>query len=172
MSSSATKHPVLDLSLERVIDLQPWRIWEMWTKPDLLCEWFTPAPWIITECEIDLRPGGIFHTVMRSPEGIEYPNTACFMEIVPNKRLVWTNAIAPGLRPLPRHTDNGVMFTAIITVEPHRKGSFYTATALHGDQRSCRNHHAMGFHEGWGKSLDQMVACARRLDKQARAGMA
>lgn len=167
MSSSVTRHPQLDLALERVVDLPTWRIWDMWTKPELLRQWFTPAPWQIVECDIDLRPGGIFHTVMRSPEGIEYPNTGCYLEIIPNQRLVWTNAIAPGLRPLPIHANDGVRFTAVITIEPHRKGSFYTAAAIHGDEKSCRSHHAMGFHDGWGKALDQMVACAKRLQKYA-----
>ena len=44
-------------------------VWKAWTMPEHLKKWFTPAPWQTVECEIDLRPGGIFRTVMRSPEG-------------------------------------------------------------------------------------------------------
>ena len=48
-----------------------------WTTPEHLKKWFTPAPWTTVDCEIDLRPGGIFRTVMRSPEGQEFPNVGC-----------------------------------------------------------------------------------------------
>ena len=40
-----------------------------WTHPEHLKRWFTPAPWTTVDCEIDLRPGGIFRTTMRSPDG-------------------------------------------------------------------------------------------------------
>ena len=60
--------PRLDLNFERVVDLPPALIWAAWTEPEHLTHWFTPVPWKTVECEIDLRPGGIFRTVMRSPE--------------------------------------------------------------------------------------------------------
>ena len=57
--------------------------------------WFAPKPWTVSDCEMDLRPGGIFRFVLRSPEGEEFPNVGCYLEIVPNERLVWTDALLP-----------------------------------------------------------------------------
>lgn len=51
---------------------------------------------------MDLRPGGIFRTVMRSPEGREFVNPGCFLEVVENERLVWTNALEAGFGPAGR----------------------------------------------------------------------
>jgi uncharacterized protein YndB with AHSA1/START domain len=84
-----TKHPVfkpdpkLDLVLERTLDVPRELVWTAWTTPSHIPHWFVPKPWTIIDCEIDLRPGGIFRTVMRSPEGQEFPNVGCFLEIVP-----------------------------------------------------------------------------------------
>lgn len=59
--------PKLDLVLERVVDVPRELVWKARTTPEHLKKWFTPAPWTTVDCEIDLRPGGIFRTVMRSP---------------------------------------------------------------------------------------------------------
>lgn len=57
--------PKLDLVLERNIDVPRELVWTAWTTPKHIRQWFVPAPWTITDCEIDLRPGGSFRTVMR-----------------------------------------------------------------------------------------------------------
>ena len=62
--------PKLDLVLERNIDVPRELVWTAWTTPKHIRQWFVPAPWTITDCEIDLRPGGSFRTVMRSPVSI------------------------------------------------------------------------------------------------------
>ncbi len=93
----------LDLQLEREVDVPPEAVWAAWTQPDQLVKWFTPAPWTTAECQIDLRPGGMFRTVMRSPEGEDFPNVGCYLEVVPYERLVWTSALAPGYRPVTEH---------------------------------------------------------------------
>src|SRR6266850_1118177 len=74
--------PRLDLVLERIIDVPQELVWAAWTTPEHLKHWFTPVPWKTVDCEIDLRPGGIFRTVMRSPEGQEFPNLGCYLEII------------------------------------------------------------------------------------------
>ena len=61
--------PRLDLLLERIVDVPPRLVWTAWTDPEHLKQWFTPASWQTVGCEIDLRPGGVFRTVMRSPAG-------------------------------------------------------------------------------------------------------
>src|SRR3954469_11177993 len=87
--------PTLDLVLERVVDVPPSLVWAAWTTPEYVKKWFTPAPWQTVDCEIDLRPGGIFRTAMRSPEGQEFPNTGCYLEMIENEKLVWTAALKP-----------------------------------------------------------------------------
>lgn len=155
----------LDLVLERTVDVAPELVWMAWTQPEHLKPWFTPAPWTTIDCEIDLRPGGIFRTIMRSPEGEEFPNLGCYLEVVPQRRLVWTDALEPGFRPsrvepgpnCPFH------FTATILIEPSGRGTRYTAIAQHRDARSRVEHEEMGFHSGWGTALDQLVAHVRSV---------
>lgn len=151
--SSRQPDPRLDLVLQREIDVPRELVWSAWTRPEHLVKWFAPAPWSITECEIDLRPGGMLRFVMRSPEGQEYPNVGCYLEIVPNERLVWTDALLPGYRP-----SEEPFFTAVLTLEPRGSGTLYTAVALHRDEAGRKKHEEMGFHEGWGQVLDQLVA--------------
>jgi uncharacterized protein YndB with AHSA1/START domain len=156
-SPTARIDPKLDLMLERVVDVPREMVWRAWTTPEQVKKWFTPDPWRTVECSIDLRPGGAFRFVMRSPEGKDFPNTGCFLEIVENERLVWTNVLGPGFRPAdPAFTD--LPFTAIIALAPHGRGTKYTATALHRDEAGRGKHADMGFADGWGKALEQLVA--------------
>ena len=157
--------PKLDLVLERVIDVPRELVWAAWTKPEHVTKWFTPAPWETAECEIDLRPGGVFRFVMRSPEGKTYPHVCCFLEVVANEKLVWTDVLGPGFRPSPvdRGGAENPALTAVLLLEPRGKGTKYTAIAMHGDEATRKRHEEMGFHDGWGKCLDQLVAHVKQM---------
>jgi len=148
-----TPDPKLDLVLEREIDVPVELVWKAWTTPDHLKNWFVPKPWTVTECEIDLRVGGTFRTVMRSPDGDELPNLGCYLDIVPNERLIFTDALLPGFRPSPKP-----FFTAALLLERNGSGTRYTAYAIHPDEAGRETHEKMGFHDGWGTVVDQMVA--------------
>ena len=129
--------PKLDLHLERTVDVPPALIWRAWTTPELLKKWFTPVPWQTIDCEIDLRPGGMFRTVMRSPEGQEFPSAGCYLEVVENQKLVWTNAWAPGYRPVKPTAAlpcDEFTFTAVLTLSPAGSGTNYSALVIHGDE--------------------------------------
>jgi uncharacterized protein YndB with AHSA1/START domain len=156
-------NPKTDLVLERVVDVTPELVWKAWTTPGYLMKWFTPAPWKTVHCEIDLRPGGKFHTVMESPEGRRMPNTGCLLEVVPNRKLVWTGALLPDYRPADLTADVPFVFTAIIAMEPHGTGTKYTAAVMHSNEGGRARHEAMGFHHGWGAALDQLVAMAKAM---------
>lgn len=150
--------PKLDLVLERTVDVPPELVWKAWTTPEHVTKWFTPAPWTTPKCEIDLKPGGAFNTVMRSPEGKEFPNPGCYLEVVPNERLVFTGTLQAGYRPARPEAGSPFHMTGIILLEPHGKGGTkYTAIALHCDEESRKKHEEMGFHAGWSKALDQLV---------------
>lgn len=165
---SQQPNPKLDLVFERMVDLPPEPIWLAWTRPEQLMKWFTPAPWTTVECEIDLRPGGTFRTTMRSPEGQEFPNLGCYLEIIDNEKLVWTNALAPGFRPINQPAADSpecgmFFFTAVLALAPHGNGTKYTATVIHADEDGRNKHEAMGFQDGWGKALDQLVALVKSM---------
>jgi uncharacterized protein YndB with AHSA1/START domain len=153
--------PKLDLVLERVVDVPRELVWKAWTTPSIVTRWFTPAPWTTTRCEIDLRPGGVFSTVMRSPEGKEFPNTGCYLAVVPDERLVWTSMLGPGYRPSRRGGPMDLPFTAMIELETRGTGTRYTATVFHGSEEDHARHAKMGFKDGWGKALEQLVAVVK-----------
>jgi uncharacterized protein YndB with AHSA1/START domain len=161
-------NPELDLMFERIVDVAPELVWAAWTAPEQIKKWFTPSPWKTVDCEIDLRPGGIFRTVMRSPEGQEFPNLGCYIEVIKNERLVWTNALEPDFRPSkhpvesPGHECAEFSMTAVISLEPHEKGTKYTALVMHANKEDCAKHEKMGFKEGWGTALDQLVAMVKQ----------
>ena len=147
-----------DLVLERNVNLKPEQIWKAWTTPELLMKWFCPVPWRTTECEMDLVPGGAFRTVMQSPEGEKVPNMGCFLEIVENKRLVFTDALLPGFRPAAKpESGAGLMFTAFVLLEAYEGGTKFRAIAKHKDEIDRMKHTDMGFHQGWGIALDQLI---------------
>lgn len=164
MNHACRLDPKLDLTFERIVDVPKELIWRAWTEPQHLMPWFCPLPWKTIECEIDLCPGGIFRTVMLSPQGQEFPNLGCYLEVVENERLIWTNALLPAFRPapLPKAEETGAFFfTATIQLATHGTGTRYTAMVRHGDEASCQKHAAMGYQEGWGKALEQLVAYAK-----------
>ncbi len=155
--SNSEIDPELDLVLERVVSVPPALVWKAWTEPEHLKRWFTPRPWRTVACQIDLRPGGIFSTKMCSPEGEEtQDDPGCYLEIVENRRLVFTDALGPGYRP----KGKGFM-TAIILLEPEGGGTRYRAIVKHANPEAKRKHEEMGFFNGWSTALDQLVELAK-----------
>lgn len=147
------------LVLTRVLDAPHDKIWRCWTEPKLLEQWFCPKPWYVTDARIDLKPGGEFSSVMHGPDGEKFPNICVILEIVPNERLVTTDAFQPGWKPSAR-----AFMVAEMTFEDMGGGKTrYTARARHWTAEAKAEHEAMGFHEGWGKAADQLEALAQTL---------
>ncbi len=150
-------NPTLDLVLERTIAVPPDRVWAAWTEPELMMQWFTPAPWKTVAVDIDLRPGGRCVTTMESPDGQRFPNTGCYLQIEPNRLLIFTSVMGEDFRPA--DSSNGLAFTARIEIEPApNNATHYRAIAMHTDETGCKQHAEMGFAQGWGLALDQLVA--------------
>jgi uncharacterized protein YndB with AHSA1/START domain len=148
-----------ELKLERVVDAPRELIWKCWTEPEHLKHWFTPRPWLTTGCKIDLRVGGEFFTMMQSPDGGDFPNHGVYLEIVQNRRLVFTDAYTAGWQP-----SENPFFTAIVEFEDAGAGKTkYTAHARHWTIENAKKHEEMGFHDGWAKALEQLVEHAKTI---------
>jgi uncharacterized protein YndB with AHSA1/START domain len=142
-----------ELVLSRVVPVPRSAIYRAWTTPELVMEFFVPKPWSMAAVDMDPRPGGRWNSIMRDPDGKEYPNSGVYLELVPDARIVFTDAYTEGWVP-----SGKPFFTGIIELSDEDGGTRYTARARHWRAEDKAAHEKMGFHEGWGAVLDQLVA--------------
>jgi uncharacterized protein YndB with AHSA1/START domain len=167
MSQHLTIDPKLDIVFERFIDAPTRIVWEALTKPEHVKEWYMPRAWgTVSNCEIDVRPGGIFRIDIATANGQVVPNLGCIVEVVPMERLVWTSMLFPGYRPA---VFDDIPITAIITMAGTGTGTRYVFTALHRSEADCENDKTSGWKEGTDIALDQFVAHVQSM-KQVRVG--
>ena len=148
------------LVLARLMDATPEQLYRVWTTPELFPEWFCPKPWRAEATRMELRPGGASETTMYGPDGEVAPNSGVYLEVVPNRKLVFTDAYTEGWVP----AEGGGMMTAVITFEPQADGrTLYVARVGHPTVEKKRQHEEMGFQDGWGVVADQLEALAKTL---------
>jgi uncharacterized protein YndB with AHSA1/START domain len=96
MATKGRAAPTVSLPSERevvgtrVFEAPRRLVFEAWSRPEHLRRWIGPRTLTVTECELDLRPGGIWRTVLRGPDGREYAFSGVYREVVPPERLVYT----------------------------------------------------------------------------------
>jgi uncharacterized protein YbaA (DUF1428 family)/uncharacterized protein YndB with AHSA1/START domain len=146
------------LTLERVLDAPAEKLWRCWTEPALMTDWFCPKPWRVSKAEVDLRPGGVFNTVMNGPAGEVIDNKGQFLVVERHRRLVFTDAFVGDWAP------SGKAFMVGEVEFAERGGrTHYTARARHWTAADTAAHDAMGFQQGWGVCADQLEALAKTL---------
>lgn len=159
MESPANQAESRELVLERIINATPAQVFKAWTNPEILKKWFAPRPWTTVRAELDVRPGGSSLVVMQSPEGQEFPCPGIYLEVVPNKRLVFTDAFTSAWQPSEK-----AFMLGIITLEDAGSGrTKYTATVRHWSVDDRKTHEKMGFHEGWGQCAAQLEEVASQV---------
>jgi uncharacterized protein YndB with AHSA1/START domain len=90
MANAKTKERP-SLSLVRKLDAAPAKVWRALTDPAMLKQWMAPDPAFETPvAEVDLRVGGRYRIVMKSPDGEEHDVRGVYREVVPNRKLVCT----------------------------------------------------------------------------------
>lgn len=147
-----------ELTLSRHIAAPRAIVWRCWTEPELIKQWFTPRPWTTPVVDIDLRPGGASYMLFRGPNGEEFPNRGIYLEVVPQQRLVFTDAYVEAWVPSAEP-----FMTAIATFADEDGGTRYDARVRHWSREAMQRHEEMGFHEGWGKAADQLEDVAKRV---------
>jgi uncharacterized protein YndB with AHSA1/START domain len=155
MSATAqtTAVPNHELMITRIIDAPPEKLFRAWTDPEIMKQWFTPRPWTTPVIETDVRPGGSSYVLMRGPNGEEFPNRGIYLDVVPNEKIVFTDAFTSAWVPSQKP-----FMVGIITFEDLGGGKTrYTGRALHWTAEDKKTHEEMGFHAGWGQCADQLA---------------
>lgn len=155
---TASPHPDLDLTISRVIHAPRQVVWNAWTDPASLEQWWIPAPAKCRVQAMELRPGGAFETQMSEGGGEFGPHlSACFLAVDPLERIVFTNALVGGWRPAEQP-----FMTAVITFREHPRGTDYSAHVMHRNVADRDLHRDLGFYDGWGTVAEQLAALAER----------
>jgi len=152
--------PATDLSFTRTLAAPRSLLWECWTRPEHIPHFFIPSPHKVTSVDIDLRVGGRFNTIF-DVEGKVMDNRGVYLEIVPEEKLVFTDAYSEGWKPAP----DPFMTAILILADAPGGGTLYTAIARHRSPESRTSHEEMGFYDGWGTVATQLEAYAGSLAK-------
>jgi uncharacterized protein YndB with AHSA1/START domain len=147
-----------ELVLTRLINAPREKVYRAWTEPELLKQWFAPKPYTTPIVEMDVRPGGSAYFVMRGPDGKDLPNRGVYLEVVPNQKLVSTDAYVKAWEP----SDKPFM-TLIRTFEDEAGKTRYTARVRHWTVADREAHEKMGFHGGWSLCTDQLEALVAKI---------
>jgi uncharacterized protein YndB with AHSA1/START domain len=161
VSQDSIFDPKLDFAIERFIDAPVRLVWEALTRPEHVAEWYMPRAWgRVARTEMDVRPGGVFRIDIATADGREVPNLGCFLEVVPQERLVWTSMLFPGYRPA---VFDDIPITAVVTMTAEGAGTRYVFTALHRDKADLEQNKTSGFYQGTEIAIDQLVEHVRAM---------
>ncbi|MBK8160426.1 MAG: SRPBCC family protein [Rhodospirillaceae bacterium] len=147
-----------ELVLDRLLDAPREKLFKIWTDPSTYAQWFCPKPWTVTKAELDVRPGGRSLIVMQGPEGQEFPNHGIYLEVIPNEKIVFTDAFVDAWTPSER-----AFIVATVTFADEGGKTRYRAVVRHWSAEACAEHEKMGFHEGWGVVASQLEALAKSI---------
>ena len=135
-------------------------VFAAWTTPAHVRRWYGIRATTMTVCEIDLRPGGAWHYVLRGPDGAEYGFRGEYREVAPPERLVYTEAFdVEGLR------DHPALVTVTFAEEEGR--TTVTSTSLYESAELRDGHLASGLEAGMVETLGRLDDLLTTLRREA-----
>jgi uncharacterized protein YndB with AHSA1/START domain len=122
-------------------------VFEAWTKPEHVRQWYGLKSLTMTVCEIDLRVGGKWRYVVRSPDGSEHGFSGEYKEITPPERLVYSE----GYEGIPGHD-----YLVITTFDEQDGKTTLTSTMLYQTKEDRDGHVASGMEPGMRETLERL----------------
>jgi uncharacterized protein YndB with AHSA1/START domain len=151
-SKNAVTTPIdQEILITRVFDAPRELVFNAWTDPKRIEQWWGPKGYSSFDCEIDLRVGGIFSLKMRGPDGSVYPCTGVFREVVKPERIVYagpsekSHPCGAGLPP------NAIVTVSFTEHDQKTTLTIRTRPASVADRDAALN---AGFVPGWASTLD------------------
>ena len=151
-TSSQPESDQQTLVLERIIDAPRELVFEAWTDPKHMAQWWGPKYFTNPVCELDARPGGAILIHMRGPDGAVYPMTGEFIEVVPPERLVMIS------RAFDEKEGNFLLedLTTVTFAEQEGKTKLIVQAVVTRAAPEAAGALA-GMEEGWNQSLDRLA---------------
>jgi len=150
--AAATTTPATEsLRVERLVAAPVERVFDYWTKAELLAKWLAPGAMNCIDSDTDLQPGGVWFVTMRGPDGRTVTARGIYLDIEPPRRLTFTwgsddNGCAPGME-----TEVEILLSTV----PGGTRLVLTHTKFASIEQRDRHQ------TGWGMCLAKLEAVAR-----------
>jgi uncharacterized protein YndB with AHSA1/START domain len=171
MSATAELETDCDFVIARIFDAPRTQVFEAWTEPRLMAQWWGPHTFTNPVCELDTRPGGAYRIVMRSSDGADFPLSGVYREIAEPERLVmtvdcsehsaeWHDLVnangGTGEKNAPGEMLQTVTFDNL-------DGKTKLTIRMHFESPSIRDAMVkIGMNEGWSQSLERLAGLLAR----------
>jgi uncharacterized protein YndB with AHSA1/START domain len=161
-SSAAARE---EFTISRVVDAPRDRVWKAYTEAERLARWWGPKGFEMISCKVDLRPGGLFHYGMRSPEYGDMWGKFVFREIVAPEKLVFVVSFSDENAGVTRHPMSATWPLEVLNIVTFEDAGGQTTITVRGgainasaeERRTfAENHESM--RQGFGGTFDQLDA--------------
>jgi uncharacterized protein YndB with AHSA1/START domain len=149
MSCSPEPGQPRELRVERPVAAPVETVWRVMTER--LPEWFCPRPWRTEVVALEWKAGGRFATVLRGPEGEANAGDGLMLEVSPNRRFVFTDAMTHDFVP------QGPFMIGAFELSPQGESTLLSGWARHWTEEAMQQHREMGFIDGWAMVLNQIA---------------
>ncbi len=138
-----------EMSITRLLNAPRELVFEVWTNPKHIAQWWGPNGFTNTIHEMNVKPGSKWLFTMHGPDGTDYPNEVVYHEIVKNEKLVYTHG--SGIENDPRQ------FNVIVTFEAQGNKTLLTMRGIFGSKEELdfviKEHHAL---EGQKQTINRL----------------
>ena len=140
----------LEIAMTRMFDAPRHLVFDAMTQPQHVRRWFGCDAFTLLVCEIDLRVGGTYRFVMRTPDGSESTLQGVYREIVRPERVVFVEQIL-----MPGFTSPEYQVTS--TFDEIGEGTKLTTTILHNSKENRDGHLNSGIEKGVAPAYDRLA---------------
>jgi uncharacterized protein YndB with AHSA1/START domain len=134
------------LTLRRTFNAPVKLVWEAWTQPQHIAQWWAPKGMKVSVVEHDFKVGGKWKYVMPMPDGSQFISDGVYKVIVELEKIFSSANFKP--------MTEGVEIQALF--ERNGNKTNFTFNVIHPTEEYCRQQEKMGFYNGWGSAFDRM----------------
>ena len=96
-----------ELRISRVVNAPRELVWEVWTNPDHIKNWWGPTGFTNTIDKMEVKPGGVWEFVMHGPDGTDFKNKSIFKEIIKPELIIFEHVSGPKFLTTVRFEEEG-----------------------------------------------------------------
>ena len=134
------------LTLKRTFNVPRKLVWEAWTKPEHLAQWWGPKGMKIEVVQHEFKVGGKWKYTMPMPDGSQFISEGVYSEIIKPEKIVTSANFIPMTEGVTLH----VLF------EEDGDKTIFTFSVIHPTEEYCKAQEKMGFYNGWGSAFDRL----------------